>query len=222
MAKMRLGPGFGGLSGRAGNVVFAQTPYGTVMRDRPSRRRGQQRTPAQTQIGRNLALANAAWRSLTPAQVAAWQVYCLGLTEDNPATGLPLTPQAPHVFLGYATKLLQMNPAAQVPLDPPSTPFYGDSVQVGVSAVPGGLRVTALTPNAPGVTTEILVQKLRQVNNRPQAKSYKTSAFKAFAVGSMSVDLPLGPGAYAVAIRFVDTATGRKTPVYPVTQVVVA
>lgn len=219
MAKLRLNMGIAGISGRAGTAVFAQTQYGTVLRSRPTY--SKPRTAAQQQIARNLSRANAAWRELTPAQAQAWQLYCLTLTADNAATGLPVTPHAPQVFLGYASKILQMNPQASVPSNPPTTPFYGDNLHCTLTGISGKIRITASAANAPGVTTEILVQRLRAINNAPQPKSYKTATFRAFAVGGLTLEIDQFAAAFAVAIRFVDVASGRKTALYPVGKVTV-
>lgn len=219
MAKLRTSAGFSGLSGRTGNMVFAQTQYGTILREPPTPPRN--RTAAQEQVGRNLRRANAAWRALTQPQIDAWQVYCLSLSAENRETGLPVVPQAPHVFLGLACKILQMDEDAAIPVAPPSQPFYGDSVRCSVQGGSGEILISASAANAAGVTTEFLVQRLRHLNNKPQPRSYTTCGFRAFVSGSLGMSFARRAGTYAVAMRFVDVASGRKTEVYPIGKVVV-
>ena len=73
-----------------------------------------------------------------------------------------------------------------------------------------GVRFAATSANSAGVVTELLVQPLKNVRRAP-GKFYKSTAFVTFASGSLTYDLPLNPGAYAFAYRFVNPTTGQAT-----------
>lgn len=96
-------------------------------------------------------------------------------------------------------------------------------VQVEAGALePGeGVRFAASGPNAEGVLTELLAQKLPSLHRKPAAKEYRTRGFVAFAPGRLTADLPLGKGAWALAVRFVRASSGQETAVVPLGKVVV-
>ena len=75
----------------------------------------------------------------------------------------------------------------------------------------GALTLTASQPNAQGVVTEVLTQPLANARRKPRERDWKTAAFVAFAAGSLTRTLALPTGAYAVAYRFVNAATGQAT-----------
>ena len=71
----------------------------------------------------------------------------------------------------------------------------------------GGLEIHASEPNSSGTTTEIMGQKLANPRRLP-GPFYKSALFHAFTSGG-SAFVPLGPGSYALAHRFVEVATGQ-------------
>lgn len=76
------------------------------------------------------------------------------------------------------------------------------------------IQFTASAPNAPGVTTELLLQPLESAVRRTYLEKYRHAAFFAFAAGALSVEVPVPtPGWYACGYRFVNTATGQDTGV---------
>lgn len=149
----------GGMSGKVGNMVFARTELGTILRERPMGRRRD--SDAQTQVAGNLRKANWAWNDLEWEQVQAWQVYAAKLKRRNPETRLLVAPRAVNVFIGLATKFLQIHPNGVIPRDPPQGRFLGDIIEVAVSADGPNLVFTADGNNVPGVVTELLIQRLR-------------------------------------------------------------
>jgi hypothetical protein len=213
MAKV-IADGFGiKLHGKAGNVVFAQTRFGLVVRPRTVPRNP--RTPAQLASRDRLTRASAAYRALTDAQLAAWSAYARTLSRTSPAGGPPYVPAAQNVFVGLAAKFLQVNPGESIPLDPPAAPFLGDGITVTASAVSGGVEFAASGPNAVGVVTELLIQPLARAARAPKERGYRPQAFVAFAPGSLSYTVSVTPGAYAPAIRFVRAATGQQSGLLP-------
>lgn len=74
----------------------------------------------------------------------------------------------------------------------------------------GGIRFTASGPNAPGLTTELLLQRLPN-ERRKSGTQYKTLGFHTFTAESLSVDFPLEPGYYVPAYAFLEPTTGHTT-----------
>lgn len=214
MAKVATSGTIGGMSGKVGGLVFARTESGTILRETPEGRRDD--SEAQYRIAWNLRKANSAWRGLEWEQVLAWQAYAATLKRRNPQTGLLVAPKAYNVFIGLATKFLQANPNGEIPLGPPQGRFFGDLVQVSVEAQGPNLLYTADRDNAPGVVTELLLQRLTGRNNAPKERSYVAAGFMAFDTEHREFEHGVFPWTYAAAIRFVEAATGRMTDLFPI------
>mgnify|MGYP000933781293 CR=1 FL=1 len=204
MAKVKAGVVLGGLSGRAGNAVFAQTAAGTVLRDRPFV--NNPRTPAQTEARARLAAVSRAWKGLDVAQATAWRDFAAQ------EAGLPAGSRvsAQLVFNRLGAKLLQANPGGTPPTMPPANAFPGDAVRFTCAGAPGAVEVTADLANAAGVVTEVLLQRLPSIHCRTYRERYRTAVFHRFAAGE-TLTLEVRPGAVAVATRFVDAVTGQAT-----------
>jgi hypothetical protein len=115
-----------------------------------------------------------------------------------------------------AVKFLQINPSGTVPVTPPAGPFLGDTITVTAVADTGKVTFTASGPNALGVRTELLLQRLPGRNWNPQPGGYRSRGFVNFTGGSLSSDVPASPGWYAAAYRFVSVATGQATRLAPI------
>ena len=113
-----------------------------------------------------------------------------GWGERSPEPPPPSTSDAPH-------------PLA----DPPSSKT--SHLEEGV------LTFRASGPNAEGVVTELLTQRLKSRLRTPGADRYRTAGFVAFAAGALEAAVPVGPGAWACAVRFVRRDTGQETAVVP-------
>ena len=112
-------------------------------------------------------------------------------------------------FLGDGIGVVVTGPLPQPPLqDEP----LGEGAFVTFSAT---------APNAPGVVTELMLQKMAGAHRKPTLKGYRTREFVAFAAGALSVAVPCEPGAYAGALRFVRWDTGQETGIVPLGRVVV-
>lgn len=204
--------------GRSGPVVRKQAVY---------KRRS---TPEQAvQEGRLKAVA-AVWSEFGAAEAQAWNGYAATIEKRDGVTGVAYSPSGYNAFSALAYRILQMDPTAAVPHWPPTGTFLGDSVVVSVSSVAqaslpanpdiagteacttgdhaGFLTFAASAPNAPGVVTELMLQRLVNVRRTPTAQ-YKSAAFVAFDTTHLSASVPVEPGIYASAYRFVERATGR-------------
>jgi len=221
MAILKTSGGLGSMSGRVGNMVYANTDCGVVIRDLP--RRHGQISDAQRGTVDALRRANFLWQRLSLAQVEAWNAYALRHAERNPHTGLLRVPRSVNLFVGLAAKYLQVHGGFDAPSDPPTGVFVGDGVGVGLGVgEEGGLVFTADAANRPGVLTEVLAQRLRNANNRPQPKAYKSLGFVAFtgAGDTAAFPAPLS-GTFVGATRFVEAATGRATALIEIGRVTV-
>jgi hypothetical protein len=161
-----------------------------------------------------MSLAGAAWSALTVEQAQAWRDYAESVFRSSDVTGRRYTGNALTEFVALATKFMQANPGGTVPVTPPTSSYIGDSVVVGTSAIETGVRWSASGPNDSETVTELLVQKMPSPRRKP-TKQYTSAAFVQFAAGSLSFDLPLDPGSYALAYRFVRLATGQSTLLIP-------
>jgi hypothetical protein len=199
---------FQDLRGQVGDKVVARTDHGLVVKRLPRYKRPV--SPKLAASSARLKLASEIWVGLTLPQVEAWRDYAAGQRRRDDVTGEEYSPTAKNAFVSLAVKFLQVDPQGEVPLVPPAAPFLGDSVRLEVAASPGGARFDASGPNGADVTTELLAQPLANVRRLP-GKRYVSEGFKRFTPGSLSVVVPLAPGAWALAARFVRPSTGQAT-----------
>ena len=209
MAYVRESAGMGAASGALGNVVFAQTQGGTVVRGRP--RGSRERSPKQIEQGLRLGIVHHAWNALDDVEAEAWRVYALGHAVRNPATGGMRIPSAYSLFSGLGAKFLQVHGGFAVPSLPPLGRFAGDALSVAVAKGDERLVFSADGASREGVLTELLAQRLKGPHNAAKAKSYVSLGFFEFEAG-VPVEVEVGWGAYwACAVRSVEAATGRMT-----------
>lgn len=209
MAKLVPGSAFVGLSGKFDTAVLVRTPGGTVMRPRIVPHNP--KTPKQQAWRAAMRAAGQAYRTLSLAQHEAWQAYA----RSTVPAGQSL-PNVAGVFVALAAKVVQIDPSAEIPLDPPTVPFYGEAINVQVADEVGWVQFTATGPNAEGVATELLVQKIAAPFNSAPISFYRSQRFVTFEPGVLSAYVELPPGWYACAVRFVRPATGQCTGVLPV------
>lgn len=220
MATITQGAGFGTISGRAGNAVFARTMGGTVLRERPGYL--PPRTTAQDAHAWRMKIVHTLWEALTDEEFEAWQAYALAQMVRNPQTGGLRKPSPYNLFTGLGIKYLQVHGGHAVPTLPPTGRFLGDLLTPTVSGAPEALVLHADGSNAPGVLTELLAQRLVRARNAPKTKSYISQGFYRFENGApIAVPVP-SQWTYACAIRFVEAATGRMTEMYPIGRATVA
>ncbi len=213
MAKVKLSPVMGGVSGRLGNIVLVEQPrYGVVMRQRV--RPANPKSPAQ-QVWRNaMKRAGAAFRMLDSAQYQAWQNWIAGQTAPGEKP-IPVVQE----FMKLASKFAMANPGMPITLTPPSAPFGGDSVVVVLQTTGNGIAFEPSQPNGAGVVTEILIQPVRAVFSPTYLEKYRSQGFTDFTHSGFGVKP--GSGVYACAIRFVHAGTGQAGPILELGAVVV-
>ncbi len=206
MAVVTFDTGVKQIRGKSGNINFAQTKYGIQYKSNPVRTKPQ--SSAQLAQQARIKKAAAAFGSLTSAQNAAWQTYAQNHLVKS-KNGEDVAPSAYAAFAGLYTKFIQVNPNGTFPASPPSVPFGGDSVVMSATGVDGVITFTASKANTAGVTTELLIQPLRNVFRKP-TPNYTSKGFFTFVTGTLTKTLTVPAGAYSVAIRFVNSATGQE------------
>ncbi len=209
--KASLSVMFEDVRGKAGSVVVQKARNGLAVRPRVTGKNP--RTPAQQQVRYYMSKASQVYKSLTAAQVDAWQAYAQTVTHVNPVTGEPYHPAANSLFVGLAVKYLQVTPTGTVPVNPPASAFIGETITLTASSEASGVvTFTASGPNSLGVTTELLLQPLASANRTPNGRDYRTKAFQTFSNAGLTKNVTVPPGYYAAAYRFVKIATGQATP----------
>lgn len=196
--------------GKMGTDVYSKSRSGPTARVKGSVHNP--KTGAQRTVRGNLRSASKAYKNMSTSQAAEWQAYGETIIRHNPLTGGTYTSAGINAFVELATKFLQLNPTGTIPMTPPTTEFVGDTITVSAeSETPGQIEFTATAPNASGVTTELLIQQLPSQNREPNPNGYKHAGWKAFASGGLTTTVNVTSGYYAVAYRFVKTATGQAT-----------
>ncbi len=171
----------------------------------------QPNTAAQQAQKNRIRRGAQGWGSLTDGQRAQWAstVASFGIKAKGTRRLAPQAMTPANYYTSLTSKFLACSPLGTVPVLPPATKFGGDTVGFVVTPNTGSLRVTATNANRAGVKTEIMVQRLAASYRKPTPSGYRTKAFVAFATGALSTDIPVSPGAYSVAVQFVNVATGE-------------
>lgn len=221
--KARLSMAFQDLRGKDGNVVIKGSRNGLVLTPYVTPRNP--RTGPQRSIRGYFRKSAQTFESMTPAQVAEWAAYAETLNLVDPITGKTYHPTPINAFVELGVKFLQLSPGGTLPLTPPTSEFLGDTITVTATNPSSGvIRFTSSGGNASGVTTELLLQRLRGPHWKPSPRGYRHAAWKAFSTLDNFINVNVTPGWYAAAYRFVKNATGQATDLVtlPVQQVTFA
>ena len=203
------------LRGKVGNAVFVKAKGGgTTVRART--RVTNPKTAAQVSVRGNLGRGSTLYKNMSAPQIALWRAYSQNLTFTSKKSGRKYVPSAIQAFDQLAAKFAQISPGTAVPMVPPTGGFAGDTVGLTATGNAGTIVFTASAGNAVGVKTELLVQLLKSKNRLPTAKGYRTKIFVTFSTGNLISTVPMAPGTYALAYRFVEVATGRETALVPI------
>jgi hypothetical protein len=208
MGKLKLSAAFQSASGALGEMIVSEVRGAPIARRRPRYKRPT--APSQAAAAQRFAQACEAWNALTPNQAQQWRDYAESVWRSNAMTGTRYRGNAMTEFVALATTFLQATPNGSIPLSPPSDSYIADRVTINVSAIEEGARWTASAANEPDTVTELMVQKLPSPRRKP-TKQYTAAAFVQFTAGALSHDLPLDPGTYSLAYRFIRLSTGQPT-----------
>lgn len=107
-----------------------------------------------------------------------------------------------------------MNGVGPPPALPPTGAFFGDALALTAQAGAAGSGTVVLTASragAPGVVVEILAQGLAAAHRKAKPRDWTSKGFLTFAAGTLTQSVARPRGAWAVAYRFVEAATGRET-----------
>ena len=200
------------LSGSVGGAVLTRAGGVSVMKRKPRYKYPVQ--PSQRLVHERLRAAAAAWNGLSWEQAEAWNRYAKSLKRVDEFTGQEYEGKGINAFTALATKVLQVDPSAPIPLSPPTWEMRYEMPLVTVSDAPGAAIYTASGPTLEGIVAELMAQPLLNERRSP-TKFYKSQAFAAFTAGELSAQVPLAPGWWALAVRFVEASTGRQGLVLP-------
>lgn len=206
MAKVSFSANIEDIRGKVGNSVFTAGRSGAVLRTRAQVKNPN--TAAQSGVRANLSKASATFKGLTSAQVTQWANYAATIVRHNPVNGTAYNPAANTIFVALASKFLQITLNGTIPVTPPSSAFAGDTIAVTAAGASGSVTFTASGTNT---KTELLLQRLPSANRTPSAKGYRSKRFVAFAGTGLTSNVPVAPGIYVPAYRFVNTLTGQDT-----------
>lgn len=143
--------------------------------------------------------------------LALWKQFARSPLNLNPETGEPQGITAYSAFVGLATPFLAVSPHAEIPVYPPAFPFSGDAITLQWTGKTGQIRVQASGANSTDTATELLICPLKFAAQSVRLQDYVSAAFVTFAAGSPGTVLPLTPGWYRVASRFVAKSSGLTT-----------
>ena len=208
MAFLKANPNNSGLRGRMAGQVYAGGGEDTIVKQFTKPTATQ--TPAKSAAEARFTRGAQGWGLLTDAQRAAWTAAARGVLSKDPRRLRPKAISGPNLYTALTAKFLQLSPAGTVPAFPPAGRFPGDGVTFEVDDTGGSCTITASAANRPGVTCEFLTQALAAAYRKPTGE-WRHAAFHAFAAGTLSYTLALPAGYTALAVQFVETATGRVT-----------
>lgn len=209
MPKAQLSELLSALSGSLGDLVVTTGKRGTTIRQKPTYARPT--TPKQQENALRMKSANLAWSTFTGEEADLWNAYALTITHHNAQTDADYHPSGYNAYLSLTLKLLQINPGVSVPRTPPTRRLSPDNLTLTLTAGKGELVFTAEGVNSPSVKTELLLQILPNARRKP-TPNYLSKGFFTFTPLLPTVTLPVAPGAYAAAYRFVNTETGQMRP----------
>lgn len=196
-------------SGRLGDRVYLKGK-GRVRSRRYVPPRDPRTTKQQTKRS-CFAQTVQAWAALTDTQRLAWNDYGATRARTAPAWAEPNTQTGRGAFMTLSLKRLHAQPDADLLTGPPAGPFAGDTITVTAHAGAGEIEWRASGPNAPGVATELLVQKMRRIGGQPCLEKYHAPAVIPFTEECLAATTPLLPGLWACAVRFICMDTGQTT-----------
>lgn len=102
--------------------------------------------------------------------------------------------------------------------------FRGDNI--GVFALPrrqsyAPIKISASAPNSDGTLTEILVQKVSDIDKTMRPRSMRTLCLMRFTPCGMQMTLELPRGKYILGARFIDSESLQMTEIQEIGRVTV-
>lgn len=164
------------------------------------------KSAAQQNVRGAFGGASKGFKNMPNVDALAWDEF--GKTQRS-KTGKPLSGIGAWNRLAIVYRLV--NPGGTPPLTPPEADYLGGGFAVSAASDTGSI-VFSGSPTPAGTVVEVLLQKLPSANRKPTYTGYKTVAYTVFSVTNHNKYVAeVGPGTYAAAYRFVDTATGQQT-----------
>ena len=210
MARIRTTGNIKRMVGKQGGLVYKWTKEGIQVVDRETPTNP--KTAAQLAVRAAFKKATQQWKTMTGAQVLAWNNYALARTETEETTNKKFKLSGFNWFTKFAARYFAVNPGAtSAPMAPPTSDFAGDTITITAAASSGGSKFSASGANGSTVTTALLIQPLANANRKAMANGYRTKEYFKFVAGTLDRTVSLPPGYYAVGYEFVNTATGQES-----------
>lgn len=192
-----------------GGQVYAGSGEDTIVREYV--KAVQPNSPLQVAQQGRIKRGAQGWGNLTDAQRQDWteKAAAFGIKTKSARRQKPTAMRPENWYTSLSAKFLACTPGGTVPANPPATKFQGDTATFTIEATTGAITVTASGANKTGVKTEILLQRLAAGYRKPTTNGYRSKAYVAFDQHNLSTTLSVTPGAYSVAVQFVNAATGE-------------
>ncbi len=213
MPRVVLNPNLVDVRGSIDQQTFSRNRSGSIVKKKA--RITPSNTPKQRTARSNFAQASKLYKTLTDPEIALWEAYAAAHPVTDKLSGEKYTPTAINLYNALTSKFFQITPNGNAPVLPPAAAFTGDSLTL--TALPGDNEVSfrATAANAAGVKTELLLQPLVSRTRKPAPGKYASYGFTTFAAAGHAVGVPVAPGFYAPAYRYVNPATGQVTSIVP-------
>ena len=151
------------------------------------------------------------WGSLTDAERASWAegVRAFGIKAKGVRRQKPVAMRPENYYTSLTAKFKACSPTLAAPKIAPTTRFNGDGLVYTLSKSAGHIEIVANVANKAGVKTEISVQRLAAAYRKPTPNGYRVKQFMAFTSEKLSASVLVSPGAYSVAIQYIETSSGQ-------------
>ena len=206
MGKIVTSYGVDKMTGRVGNGVFSIVEGGTDLRQHNAISK-QPFSDSQRVREAAFTKANQTWTTIGREAATAWRKW--GAEQKvKTVAGKFRGREGKDCFVGLFAKMLQVNPLAAIPV-PPAFNFAGDPAVMSISVSSGAVDWDLSQANRPGVTMELMGQRLPSEVALPNKAGYRTIAFHSYPSGALSFQTDLEPGYWCFAAQAVEVASGR-------------
>ena len=171
----------------------------------------QPNTPGQLAQQGRIGDGAKGWGSLSDSERASWAetVRAFGIKAKGVRRQKPVAMRPENYYTSLSAKFKACSPTATVPKLPPAKRFNGDGLVYTLSQSAGHIEIEVNVANKAGVKTEISVQRLAAAYRKPTPNGYRVKQFMAFTGEKLSTSVLVSPGAYSVAIQYIETSSGQ-------------
>ena len=207
-----LNPSFESFSGKLGDIQFSETKYGQI--GGKAATLNDPKTPKQTASRQTLGRSSAFYGALDQEHKDEWRDYAKKLRVTDKHSGAKYSPDAIAAYNSLADRWLAAHKGVGTPpASPPTGSFVPPSTVL--TAVASGSQVvfTGTQETPPDTIVEFWLQKLPNATRKPSANGYRVVGYAPLEEkGGFKFAVPVKPGPYAGAYRFIQLSTGLATP----------